>query len=145
MIMQGKGYLFEETEAKEVIVARMKLESKDWEQVRLYDICNISSGKDIYETERIDGDIPYIASTSSNNGVKYFVSNLNNTIERNIISVNRNGSVGYSFYHKYEALYSNDCRKLKLKKYDNEYIALFVANQIYATKRKVQLWLQDGN
>jgi len=33
-------------------------------------------------------------------------------MESNCISVNRNGSVGYAFYHCYEALYGNDTRKL---------------------------------
>lgn len=122
----------------------MNLTDREWKQFKLCDICNISSGKDIYEAERIDGDMPYITSTSSNNGIKYFVSNSNNTIEKNVISVNRNGSVGYSFYHKYEALYSNDCRKLKLKKYDNEYVALFITNQIMQQKEKYNYGYKMG-
>ena len=42
------------------------------------------------------------------------------TKDKNCISVNRNGSVGHSFYHNYEALFGNDTRKLK-SKYENEY------------------------
>ena len=122
----------------------MNLEDREWKRFKLCDICQISSGKDIYEAERIDGEIPYITSTSSNNGINYFVSNINDTIDSNAISVNRNGSVGFSFYHKYEALYSNDCRKLKLKKHNNEYVALFITNQIMQQKEKYNYGYKMG-
>lgn len=122
----------------------MNLTDRKWKQFKLCDICKISSGKDIYESERIDGRMPYITSTSSNNGIKYFVSNSNKTIEENCISVNRNGSVGYSFYHKYEALYSNDCRKLKLKKCDNEYVGIFLTSQIMQQKEKYNYGYKMG-
>ena len=110
--------------------------SISWENYPINRICNISSGRDIYDAERVNGNIPYITSTSANNGIKYFVSNINSTLEGNAISVNRNGSVGYAFYHKYNALYSNDCRKLKLKQNNNEFVSLFVTNQIMAQKEK---------
>ena len=121
-----------------------KLEEKKWGGVKLCDICDINSGKDIYDKERISGTTPYITATSSNNGIKYFVSNSNNTLESNAISVNRNGSVGYAFYHKYEALYSNDCRKLKLKKHANEFVALFITNQIMQQKEKYNYGYKMG-
>lgn len=37
---------------------------------------------------------------------------MNETIDKECINVNRNGSVGYAFYHEYPALYGNDTRKL---------------------------------
>lgn len=114
----------------------MNLKNKKWLPFKLNDICIVQSGIDIYDSERISGDIPYITSTSINNGIKYFVSNVNKTMCKNSISVNRNGSVGFAFYHKYNALYSNDCRKLTLKKCNNEYISLFITNQIMRQKGK---------
>ena len=107
-----------------------------WKNYPINKVCDIFSGHDIYDAERVNGNIPYITSTSVNNGIKYFVSNVNSTLEDNAISVNRNGSVGYAFYHKYNALYSNDCRKLKLKQNNNEFVALFITNQIMAQKEK---------
>lgn len=94
----------------------LKLESKEWKPFYIEEICDISSGCDIYDSERVSGNVPYITSSAVNNGIKYFVGNENGTLESNCISVNRNGSVGYSFYHSYPALFSNDCRKLRLKK-----------------------------
>lgn len=51
--------------------------------------------------ERVEGDIPYITSGSQNNGIGYFVSNKNDTFDKDYIAFNRNGAVGLAFYHPY--------------------------------------------
>ena len=99
------------------------------------DVCEIKSGKDIYERERIVGKIPYITATASQNGIGYFIGNRNTTLEHGCLSVNRNGSVGYSFYHDYLALFGNDTRKLKLKE-QNKYVGLFISRIITNQKEK---------
>ena len=43
-----------------------------------------------------------------------------------LYQVTRNGSVGYCFYHPYDALYGNDTRKLKPIK-SNKYVSLFIS------------------
>lgn len=106
-----------------------------WKEFWLEDIVDIKSGIDIYQKERVTGDTPYITATAANNGIGYFVDNINKTIEENCISVNRNGSVGYSFYHPYKALYGNDTRKL-IPKVKNKYISLFITNCITHQKDK---------
>ncbi len=128
----------------ELYIPPIPLVEKKWKEFFISDICYISSGRDIYDSEREEGEVPYITSTASNNGVKYYVSNTNETLEENAISVNRNGSVGYSFYHKYKALYSNDCRKLKLKQCRNEFVALFITNQITQQKDKYNYGYKMG-
>lgn len=122
----------------------MKLSDRQWDKFFIKRICDVCSGRDIYDAERIEGNIPYITSGSVNNGVKYFISNINDTLEENAISVNRNGSVGYAFYHKYKALYSNDCRKLKLKEYNNEYVSIFITQQIMLQKEKYNYGYKMG-
>jgi len=111
------------------------LKNVQWNSFYIKDIASIQSGIDIYESERLEGDLPYISSTSNNNGIGYFVGNNNNSLDSNCLSVNRNGSVGYSFYHSYKALFSNDCRRLKLNK-PSKYIGLFISNQITMQKEK---------
>ncbi|WP_035332572.1 restriction endonuclease subunit S [Dysgonomonas capnocytophagoides] len=111
------------------------LSAKEWKEFFVEDIAEILSGKDIYEAERVKGCNPYITATASNNGIGYFVSNNNETCESNCLSVNRNGSVGYSFFHTYPALFSNDCRKLRLK-HSSKHIGQFIACQITAQKDK---------
>lgn len=121
----------------------MNLNEREWKEFKLSDVCYISSGVDIYDAERIEGNIPYITSSSQNNGLKYFVSNNNKSLDENAISVNRNGSVGYAFYHPYKALYSNDCRKLKLKN-GNPFAPLFITTQIMMQKAKYNYGYKMG-
>lgn len=111
------------------------LKNIKWKEYFIEEICDIYSGKDIYEKERIEGKTPYITSTSNNNGIGYFISNTNETLDEHIISVNRNGSVGYSFYHNYKALFGNDTRKLKLK-YQNEFVGKFISFMLLQQREK---------
>lgn len=107
----------------------------EWREVFIEEVAEIYSGKDIYEKERIIGDTPYITATANNNGIGYFIGNNNKTLASECISVNRNGSVGYAFYHNYEALYSNDTRKL-IPFRKNKYTALFITHAITSQKDK---------
>lgn len=108
---------------------------KQWGEFFIEDVVEILSGRDIYGEERIVGNTPYISATANNNGIGHFVGNNNLTKESGCLSVNRNGSVGYSFYHPYEALFSNDCRKLRLKE-SNKHIGIFISQQITRQRGK---------
>lgn len=114
---------------------RYLLENVSWKEFFIEDICEIKSGKDIYERDRIDGQTPYITATASNNGIGYFISNKNATLQEKCISVNRNGSVGYSFYHSYPALFGNDTRKL-IPKYSDDHVAKFISFMVSSQKEK---------
>ncbi|MFW5804213.1 MAG: restriction endonuclease subunit S [bacterium] len=111
------------------------LSEKEWGEFFIEDVAEILSGKDIYEAERFKGNTPYISATAQNNGIGHFVGNKNQTLEEDCLSVNRNGSVGYSFYHPYKALFSNDCRKLRLKN-PNKYVGIFISQQITKQRGK---------
>ena len=111
------------------------IEDKEWGEFFIGDVTEILSGRDIYGTERIKGNTPYISATANNNGIGHFVGNDNPTKEAGCLSVNRNGSVGYSFYHPYEGLFGNDCRKLRLKK-PNKHIGVFISQQITRQRGK---------
>ena len=111
------------------------LKNVSWKEFFIEDICEIKSGKDIYERERIEGRTPYITATANNNGIGYYISNENATLQEKCISVNRNGSVGYSFYHSYPALFGNDTRKL-IPKYRDDHVAKFISFMISSQKEK---------
>lgn len=115
----------------EIIMLQSFSEIK-WRPFKIYKIAQVDSGRDIYDAERVDGNLPYITAGVQQNGIGYFVGNRNRTIFKNAISVSRNGAgVGSSFYHEYLALYSNDCRKVILNNYnENKYVSLFITNQI---------------
>ena len=112
-----------------------KLGGVNWGKFFIEDIAEIISGKDIYERERVEGVNPYITATSNQNGIGYFVGNTNATLESECLSVNRNGSVGYCFYHSYKALYGNDTRKLR-PKVKNKYVSLFISMCITNQREK---------
>ena len=124
-----------------IYIMAKKLENKYllkntlWKEFFIEDICEIKSGKDIYERDRIEGQIPYVTATANNNGIGYFISNTNATLQEKCISVNRNGSVGYSFYHSYPALFGNDTRKL-IPKYEDAHVAKFISFMISSQKEK---------
>lgn len=120
-----------------------ELERKKWGEFFIEEVSEIMSGQDIYDSERIIGKKPYISSSSQNNGISHFVENTNKTFEKDCLSVNRNGSVGYAFYHPYYGLFSNDCRKLKLK-YKSKYVGYFLANQITRQKEKYNYGYKMG-
>lgn len=89
---------------------------KRWDVSVLGDIADVYSGRDIYAQERVDGDIPYVTAGTTNNGIGFFVGNDNDSKAKDSISVSRNGAgVGTAFYHPYEALFGNDCRRFVLK------------------------------
>lgn len=104
--------------------------SQSWDAITLSDIAIIGSGRDIYEAERIDGDTPYITSGTKDNGIGYFVGNVNDTLTSDVIVLNRNGAVGNAFYHPYKVLVSNDCRTVEPKEVITSDAKLFVARAI---------------
>lgn len=110
------------------------LDEKEWIPFHLEEVGNVTSGRDIYAAERIDGNTPYITSGGTNNGVGYFVGNENDTLDFGYIALNRNGAVGKAFYHPSKSLMGNDCRKVHLKEADNnlfvgQFIALCISMQ----------------
>lgn len=109
----------------------LDLESREWKPCRLSKLGKVDSGRDIYAMERVEGNTPYITSGSQNNGIGYFVSNKNDTLDKGYIAFNRNGAVGLAFYHPYWSVMGNDCRKIHISKADeNMYVGLFIATAI---------------
>lgn len=109
------------------------LSELNWCYVYINDIATVKSGKDIYARERVSGDLPYVTSGTSNNGIGYFVGNDNKSKADHVISVNRNGAVGEAFYHPYTALFGNDCRTLVLNE-QYEYAPFFIAAMLRKQK-----------
>ena len=104
------------------------LDEKEWHAFHLEEIGTVTSGRDIYAAERVKGNTPYITSGGTNNGVGYFVGNINDTLDSGYIALNRNGAVGKAFYHPSKSLMGNDCRKVHLKDADrNLFVGQFVA------------------
>ncbi|MBD8087263.1 restriction endonuclease subunit S [Limosilactobacillus sp. c11Ua_112_M] len=115
----------------------ISLNKKKWKQFTIEKVFGSpESGKDYPQYLRIEGLTPFIGSSSQNNGITGFINLTDNSPKsfgKNVISVNRNGSVGYSFYHPYLAFFSGDTRYLKLPIQD-KYVALFLTTVIMQQK-----------
>ena len=117
----------------------MELEDKEWKEFFIEDIFNIKSGKRLTKAEMVSGDIPFVGATDSNNGITEFIANKNSSLDKNILGVNYNGSVVYNFYHSYEAMFSDDVKRLSFKEFKgNKYSFLFVKVLIMKQKSKYE-------
>lgn len=115
----------------------------NWKDFLISDIGEITSGRDIYDRERIEGRNPYVTATALQNGIGYFVGNTNDTLSEGCISVNRNGSVGYAFYHPYNALFGNDTRRV-VPYNKNRWVNFFITRAITHQKDKYGYGLKLG-
>ncbi|NMA72743.1 MAG: restriction endonuclease, partial [Bacteroidales bacterium] len=88
------------------------LNEKVWSEFWMEDIVSIGSGVRLTKANQEEGNRPFIGSSDSNNGVTEFVSNTNNSLDRNVLGVNYNGSVVENFYHPYEAIFSDDVKRI---------------------------------
>ncbi|MDC6328223.1 restriction endonuclease subunit S [Staphylococcus auricularis] len=111
-----------------------ELSEVEWDNFKLGDIAYVNGGKDLPKYNRRPGNTPFIGSSALNNGITDFIDiKLSNTkVAKQCIGINRNGSVGYSFYHPYYAYYSGDTRFIKTvpkNKYANLFLSEIIKNQ----------------
>lgn len=109
-----------------------------WKEFWLENIVDIRSGVRLTKADQKPGKRPFIGSTDGNNGVTNFVSNINNSLDSNLLGVNYNGSVVDNFYHPYECIFSDDVKRLhfKDKSARNKYCYLFLKQCILKQKSK---------
>lgn len=102
------------------------LADKQWNAFFIVDIFDVvQRGKRLKTADHLAGEIPYVSSSSLNNGVDDFVSN-DNGVRRfsNCLSLANSGSVGSSFYEPFEFVASDHITHLKNKGF-NKYHYLF--------------------
>lgn len=110
-----------------------------WSEFKFEDVFDIKGGKRLTKNSFIKGNTPFIGATDSNNGITAFVGNKNNSLDSNVLGVNYNGSVVENFYHPYEAIFSDDVKRIKLKHHNgNAHIYLFLKTCILKQKQKYQ-------
>ena len=103
------------------------------------ELFDIQSGVRLVKDEMKDGSRPFIGATDSNNGITAFCSNTNKSLDSNVLGVNYNGSVVENFYHPYQAIFSDDVKRMKLKDIEgNRYIYLYIKNALLKQKCKYQ-------
>lgn len=105
-----------------------KLNEKKWKEFFLTEIFeDIQRGKRLTKSNQKCGYIPYVSSTSLNNGVDNYISNNTNVRKyKDCLSLANSGSVGSCFYHKYEFVASDHITHLKNDNL-NEFSYLFIS------------------
>lgn len=137
MLTKYKQYL--EQHSAEMNVDELCLDNRKWKEFFLEDIFTISSSIRLTKDDMKKGTRPFVGASDSNNGVTAFVGNTNNSLDRNVLGVNYNGSVVENFYHPYEAIFSDDVKRLHLKDYkDEKYVFLFIKQSILMQKCKYE-------
>ena len=104
------------------------LENKEWEEFFLTDIFStIQRGRRLTKSNQKMGNIPYISSTSMNNGVDNFIGNKTNVrIFSDCLTIANSGSVGASFYQPYKFVGSDHITHLK-KENMSKYVYMFIS------------------
>ena len=117
----------------------MKLDDREWEVFTLEDIFDILPGKRLEKRNMIAGDRPFIGASDSNNGLTACCGNVNESLDKNVLGINYNGSVCEAFYHAYECIFSDDVKRFHLKHHeDNKLVLLFMGVVIRQQKVKYQ-------
>ena len=120
------------------IILEEKVCEISWKDFWIEDVCEIKSGVRLTKANQEIGLRPFVGASDSDNGVTAFVSNTNKSLDANVLGVNYNGSVVENFYHPYEAIFSDDVKRLKWKDemYGNKYTYLFLKQMILSQKIK---------
>lgn len=139
LICNYKNYIRKRFEKLENETPMNDSGQKEWKEFCINDIFKIKSGKRLTKKSMKTGNMPFIGSSDSNNGITAFISNSNPSIDSNVLGVNYNGSVVENFYHPYKAAFSDDVKRLSLKEIKgNRYVYLFVKTTILMQKDKYQ-------
>lgn len=114
------------------------LGERQWKEFFLEEVVTINSGKRLTKADMKAGNMPFIGASEANNGITTFTASSNESLDSNVLGVNYNGSVGFSFYHPYEALFSDDVKRVKWidNSHNNRYTLLFLSTAIRLQKDK---------
>jgi hypothetical protein len=116
----------------------LTITNRKWKEFFLEEIVSINGGKRLTKADMKMGTTPFIGASEMNNGITGFTSSLNESLDNNVLGVNYNGSVGFSFYHPYNAIFSDDVKRVKWldSTHNNRYTLLFLSTMIECQKCK---------
>ena len=115
----------------------LSLDSRRWKEFYIGEVfTDILRGKRLKTDDHIIGAMPYVSSSSQNNGVDNFISNTEGVrIFGNCLSLANSGSVGETFYHQYDFVASDHVTKLANKSLD-KYAYLFISSVVRRISEK---------
>lgn len=108
----------------------------DKKEIVIGSIFNIKKGKRLTKDNMIPGNVNFVGSTATNNGITASISNSSHIHKGNTITVTYNGSVGEAFYQSDRYWASDDVNVLELNHKLNELIALFMCTALRKCGKK---------
>ncbi len=131
---------YKEHTKKLVANLKKRIDKKvDWNNFPIADIFDIKSGKRLTKADMKIGNTPFISAADNNNGVTNFISNSNESLDKNVLGVNYDGNGGMviSFYHPYDCIFSDSVKRFHFKNAkDNKYAFLFAKVSILKQRDK---------
>jgi len=132
-----KNFKINNISSKPSLNKKVPLEINKWKYFTINDIFKVESGNggNIYELNK-GTKYAYISSTSTNNGMIFFVDAKDEEVHKgNVITINRTGSVGETFYQPYPFIASKDRVRVLIPKFNmDKYIGLFLSSIIKLEK-----------
>lgn len=123
---------------KSILDKKINLNTTDWKYFR-YDngtnnsIFKIKKGKRLTKKDQINGKIPYVSSSSLNNGIDNYLSN--GYTDKNCISFACYGSIGEVFYQDEKVWISDNANAFYVrKKMLNPFLAIFLVTVLRLEK-----------
>lgn len=110
------------------------MNTANWKPFFYKALFEIKKGKRLTKADMIEGSIPYIGATDSNNGITAFISNDRWLHEPNTISVSYNGSIAEAFYQDVAFWATDDVNVLYPKFELNRNRAIFLTTLINKEK-----------
>jgi hypothetical protein len=93
----------------------MKIDKSKWKIFDFNKVFQIERGERLKTEDQVDGDIAYISSTKTNNGIDNYITPPDTMkIYENTMTLNNSGSIGYCFYHTYKFVASDHCTILNI-------------------------------
>jgi len=116
----------------------LSLNDVDWKEFIVENIFTTQRGSRYVKSKQKPGNYPYVSSSALENGVDNFtVPTSKNKLHKGFIGVNNSGSVGYVFYHPYQAVVSDHVTMCSNEYVTNMYVGLFIAAVLeYSAKNK---------
>ena len=111
----------------------MNLDISGWGEFKLADLFHCERGTRLVKSERTAGDLPLLTAGEQNQGVKEFISNENQQIFSNAVTIDMFCN---SFVHIENFCCDDNILVLKAKKSMNKYHLLFISVIIQKDKAK---------
>lgn len=128
LLVKNSGFSITSNPATDA--TKYNIDANNWEYFRCDDgtdnsIFNIKKGKRLTKKDQSDGQIPYVSSSSLNNGVDNYIGN--GHTDENCISFACYGSIGEVFYQDQKSWVSDNANVFYLRNQAlNPYLALFL-------------------